>query len=169
MWAATRPWNSNSSILDGLPRVATIGLDRYDCQATEWRDCKGWAGRAATQHRAATGHEPALADANAPWAPFEPPHPRSLPAVIALVRAMMEGEGNLLGLLPAEAYRMPIGPLGWSRRSTIIVNRPDLVRHVLADPEGIFPKSDLMVEALDPLIGDSSSSPPATPGAASAR
>ena len=90
-----------------------------------------------------------------PWAPFEPPHPRSLPAVIALVRALMEGDGNLLGLLPAEAYRMPIGPLGWSRRSTIIVNRPDLVRHVLSDPEGIFPKSDLMVNALDPLIGDS--------------
>ena len=99
---------------------------------------------------------PAMSAAHTlPWAPFEPPHPRSLPAVIALIRAMMEGEGNLLGLLPAEAYRMPIGPLGWSRRSTIIVNRPDLVRHVLADPEGIFPKSDLMVEALDPLIGDS--------------
>lgn len=90
-----------------------------------------------------------------PWAPFEPPHPRSLPAVIALIRAMLEGQGNLLGLLPAEAYRMPIGPLGWSRRSTVIVNRPDLVRHVLSDPEGIFPKSDLMVNALDPLIGDS--------------
>ena len=97
----------------------------------------------------------ALADRRATWVPFEPPHPRSLPAVIALIRAMLEGEGNLLGLLPAEAYRMPIGPLGWSRRSTIIVNRPDLVRHVLSDPEGIFPKSDLMVEALDPLIGDS--------------
>jgi cytochrome P450 len=90
-----------------------------------------------------------------PFRPFEPPHPRSLPAVVALARAMLEGEGNLLGLLPAEAYRMPIGPLGWSRRSTVIVNRPDLVRHVLTDPDGIFPKSDLMVEALDPLIGDS--------------
>lgn len=88
-------------------------------------------------------------------APFEPPHPRSLPAVIALVRALLEGDGNLLGLLSAEAYTVPIGPLGWSRRSTIIVNRPDLARHVLADPEGIFPKSDLMVHALDPLIGDS--------------
>ena len=96
-----------------------------------------------------------LATPMLPWAPFEPPHPRSLPAVIALLRAMLEGEGNLLGLLPAEAYRMPIGPLGWSRRSTVIVNRPDLVRHVLSDPEGIFPKSDLMVAALDPLIGDS--------------
>ncbi|MFC7690357.1 cytochrome P450 [Paeniroseomonas aquatica] len=50
---------------------------------------------------------------------------------------------------------MKIGPLGYSRRSTIIVNQPDLVRHVLLDPQGIFPKSDLMVNALEPLIGDS--------------
>ena len=61
----------------------------------------------------------------------------------------------LLGLLPAAAYRMEIGPLGWSRRQTLIVNRPDLVRGVLLDPDGIFPKSDLMVNALEPLIGDS--------------
>jgi cytochrome P450 len=30
-----------------------------------------------------------------------------------------------------------------------------MVREVLADPNGIFPKSDLMVHALEPLIGDS--------------
>jgi cytochrome P450 len=115
------------------------------------------AGRETTrQRRGKASYMSAMIDDATPRsAPFEPPHPRSLPAVIALIRAMLEGEGNLLGLLPAEAYRMPIGPLGWSRRSTIIVNRPDLVRHVLSDPEGIYPKSDLMVDALDPLIGDS--------------
>jgi cytochrome P450 len=86
---------------------------------------------------------------------FTPPRPDPLPAVIALLRCMLNGDGNLLSLLPAEAYRMAIGPLGYSRRSTIIVNRPDLVREVLADPKGIFPKSDLMVYALDPLIGNS--------------
>lgn len=78
-----------------------------------------------------------------------------LPAVISLIRAAMRGEGNLLDLLPASAYRMDIGTLGWSRRSTIIVNRPDLVRHVLIEAEDQFPKSDLMVQALKPLIGDS--------------
>lgn len=86
---------------------------------------------------------------------FAPPRPEPLPAVIALMRCMIRGDGDLLSLLPAEAYRMPIGPLGYSRRSTIIVNRPDLVREVLTDPKGILPKSDLMVHALDPLIGDS--------------
>jgi len=84
-----------------------------------------------------------------------PPRPTPRPALIALLRAALEGEGNLLGLLPNYAYRMEIGPLGYSRRSTVIVNRPDLVRHVLLDPEEIFPKSDLMVNALAPLIGDS--------------
>ncbi|MGX9964749.1 cytochrome P450 [Roseomonas sp. F4] len=90
-----------------------------------------------------------------PGADFVPPHPHPRSPVVALFRALLQGEGDLLGLLPAEAYTMPIGPLGYSRRSIVVVNDPKLVRHVLVDPEGIFPKSDLMVNALDPLIGDS--------------
>ena len=86
---------------------------------------------------------------------YLPPRPKPLPALISLMRAAMRGDGNLLDLLPAAAYRMDIGPLGWSRRSTLIVNRPDLVRHVLIEAEDRFPKSDLMVQALAPLIGDS--------------
>ncbi|HEV7265212.1 MAG TPA: cytochrome P450 [Falsiroseomonas sp.] len=83
--------------------------------------------------------------------PFTPPWP----ALPSLVRAMLRGDGDLLSLLPAEAYRMKMGPLGYSRRSIVVVNEPAMVRHVLSDPEGIFPKSDLMVHALEPLIGDS--------------
>lgn len=86
---------------------------------------------------------------------FHPPRPRPLPALLSLARAALRGDGNLLALLPAAAYRMDIGLLGWSRRTTVLVNRPDLVRHVLFDSEGMFPKSDLMVNALEPLIGDS--------------
>jgi len=86
---------------------------------------------------------------------FTPPKPTSFAALVALVRVVLRGDGDLLSLLPAAAYRTEIGHLGWSRRQTVIVNRPDQVRRVLSDPEGIFPKSDLMVEALDPLIGDS--------------
>jgi len=87
--------------------------------------------------------------------PYKPPRPRPMSALSSLIRAMMSGDGNLLNLLPGAAYRMDIGPLGWSRRSTVIVNQPDLVRQVLLDPEEIFPKSDLMVNALEALIGDS--------------
>ena len=88
-------------------------------------------------------------------AAYIPPKPNTLSAVVALMRAALHGDGDLLSLLPTAAYRVPVGPLGYSRRQILIVNQPDLVRHVLADPEGIFPKSDLMVNALAPLIGDS--------------
>ncbi len=86
---------------------------------------------------------------------YVPPKPVSRAAVLALIRVAFRGDGDLLSLLPANAYRMEIGPLGYSRRSILIVNQPEQVRRVLSDPEGIFPKSDLMVEALAPLIGDS--------------
>jgi cytochrome P450 len=86
---------------------------------------------------------------------FTPPRPTSLSALVSLLRVVLRGDGDLLSLLPAAAYRVEVGHLGWSRRQILIVNRPDQVRRVLSDPEGIFPKSDLMVEALDPLIGDS--------------
>ncbi len=86
---------------------------------------------------------------------FTPPRPTSYAALISLLRLVMQGDGDLLSLLPAAAFRQKIGWLGWSRRSILIVNEPAQVRRVLADPEGIFPKSDLMVEALEPLIGDS--------------
>jgi cytochrome P450 len=72
-----------------------------------------------------------------------------------LIRALWRGDGDLLALLPAAAYRMKVGYLGYSRRSTLIVNDPELVRGILDDPSEVYPKSDLMVMALEPLIGNS--------------
>jgi cytochrome P450 len=91
---------------------------------------------------------------NAPETSFAP-RPTPLPSLLALMRCVLRGDGDLLSLLPKAAYSAEIGPLGYSRRSTVVVNRPDLAREVLADPAGILPKSDLMVNALAPLIGDS--------------
>lgn len=85
---------------------------------------------------------------------FTPPGPRPLSPVIALLRTALLADGDLLGLMPADAYRVPIGPLGYSRRQILIVNAPELVRTVLADADGIFPKNDLMTGALVPLVGD---------------
>ncbi len=87
--------------------------------------------------------------------PYCPPRPRPLPALAALARVVWNGDGNLLSLLPADAYRMDVGHLGYSRRSILIVNEPDLLRGILADPSDIFPKNDLMVGALEPLVGNS--------------
>ncbi len=60
-----------------------------------------------------------------------------------------------MSLLPADAYKRPVTNLGYSRRSIVLFNEPELVRQILTDPDGIFPKNDLMVGALEPLIGRS--------------
>lgn len=86
---------------------------------------------------------------------YTPPRPTALPPVISLLRVLMQGDGDLLSLLPAAAYTMPVGHLGYSRRQILIVNEPQLVRAVLTDAAEIFPKNDLMVGALAPLVGDS--------------
>lgn len=86
---------------------------------------------------------------------FHPPHPSHLPPIAALARTIWRGDGDLLSLLPAQAYRMDVGELGYSRRSIKLFNDPALVREILSDDGALFPKSDLMVGALEPLIGES--------------
>ena len=84
-----------------------------------------------------------------------PPRPQPLAALVSLLRVMARGDGDLLSLLPAKAYRVETGWLGYSRRSILIVNAPELLRDVLTDPTGIYPKNDLMVGALEPLVSNS--------------
>jgi len=86
---------------------------------------------------------------------YKPPRPRPLPAIASLARTIWQGDGDLLSLLPAAAYRFDAGNLGYSRRSILLFNKPEFVRSILTDPAENFPKSDLMVNALEPLIGDS--------------
>jgi cytochrome P450 len=88
-------------------------------------------------------------------AAYRPPRPKPMGPLASLVRVMAQGDGDLLSLLPADAYKLPMGPLGYSRRSIQIINDPALTKPILADPGDIFPKNDLMVGALAPLVGDS--------------
>lgn len=86
---------------------------------------------------------------------FEPPRPKPLGTMSALLRAAIKRDGNLIGLLPKEAFKIRIGNLGYSRRSIVIINDVKAIRSIMTDPCGIFPKNDLMVGALAPLVGDS--------------
>ncbi|MDQ8149235.1 MAG: cytochrome P450, partial [Gemmatimonadota bacterium] len=67
---------------------------------------------------------------------------------------LLQGEGDLLSLIPDLAYEERLLPLGLTRRGILYVNDPQLVAQVLTDPTGIFPKNDLMVDAVAPLIGN---------------
>jgi cytochrome P450 len=84
-----------------------------------------------------------------------PPRPTPLAAVVSLLRSAARGGGDLMSLLPAKAYRVRAGWLGYSRRGILIVNDPELLREVLTDASGIYPKNDLMAGALEPLVGNS--------------
>src|SRR6056297_2967213 len=86
--------------------------------------------------------------------PYRPPAPIPMSPLRSLIRVMREGDGNLLSLVPKAAYRERITPLGYSRRSIVLINDPDCIRDVMTDPLEIYPKNDLFTGALEPLVGD---------------
>jgi cytochrome P450 len=87
--------------------------------------------------------------------PYRPPAPEPTTPVAALLRAAFAGERDLLSLLPAMAYRELVTPLGMSRRNILLVNDPQAVADILINGQGWFPKNDLMVGALEGLVGNS--------------
>ena len=86
---------------------------------------------------------------------YRPPAPTPSSPLRSLLRVIRQGDGDLLSLVPEEAYREPLTWLGYSRRSILLINDTDLCREVLHDKQGIFPKNDLMVGALEGLVGNS--------------
>lgn len=86
---------------------------------------------------------------------YRPPAPTPMTPLRSLLRVMRQGDGDLLSLVPVDAYEKPYTYLGYSRRSILLINDPAIAREVLTDPLEIFPKNDLMVGALEPLVGDS--------------
>jgi cytochrome P450 len=87
--------------------------------------------------------------------PFRPPAPTPRSPLASLIRAAFAGERDLLSLLPDLAYRELVTPLGVSRRNILLVNDPQAVTDILVNGQGWYPKNDLMVGALEGLVGDS--------------
>lgn len=63
-------------------------------------------------------------------------------------------DGDLLGLLPQGLYRRDQFRFPLDGRDVCLINDPAGIRQVLVTEELNFPKSDLMVAALKPLLGD---------------
>jgi cytochrome P450 len=87
--------------------------------------------------------------------PYRPPAPIPRGPLPSLIRAAWAGDRDLLGLLPDLAYQEMVTPLGMSRRGILIVNDPTMITDILTNNDGFFPKNDLMVGALEGLVGDS--------------
>jgi cytochrome P450 len=86
---------------------------------------------------------------------YRPPAPQPKSPLHALLSAAFKGDRDLLTLLPKDAYRAQVSPLGQSRRSILLVNAPEEIGPILANASGIYPKNDLMVGALEGLVGNS--------------
>jgi cytochrome P450 len=70
-------------------------------------------------------------------------------------RQMLSGfDGNLLNMLSAGFYRRKAVRLPNRGADVLIVNEPGEIRNIMAVSVDAFPKSDMMVAALAPLIGD---------------
>ena len=86
---------------------------------------------------------------------YRPPAPVPLSPLVSLLRVLTSQPRSLLGLVPKEAYTEMVTPLGSSRRGILLVNDPEITRTILTNPLEHFPKNDLMVGALEPLVGES--------------
>ena len=86
---------------------------------------------------------------------YRPPAPQPLSPLRSLLRVIRQGDGDLLSLVPVDAYCKPLTWLGYSRRSILLINDTELCKEVLYDKSGVFPKNDLMVGALEGLVGNS--------------
>ena len=70
---------------------------------------------------------------NAPL--FCPPRTRPMAELPSLARVIWRGDGDLLSLVPAKAYRQPMCTLGQTRRSIVMVSDPVLVRRIMTSPQ----------------------------------
>ena len=70
-------------------------------------------------------------------------------------RQMLSGfDGNLLNMLSAGFYRRNAVRLPDRGADVLVVNDPNEIRNIMSVSVDAFPKSDMMVAALAPLIGD---------------
>ena len=89
-------------------------------------------------------------------APYIPPKPLSLWSVVAPGARVVEGRWQFAGIVACRRLsHLMLATSGTrgARRCSSTIRRPSARSCVTQD--GVFPKSDLMVNALEHLIGDS--------------
>ncbi len=86
---------------------------------------------------------------------FVPPYPKPLAEKPGWWRLWREGQRCPLRVFTGSAYRMKLGESGFLSRKRYLLVEPSLVKKVLEDREGIYPKSVLVRRMLYPVIGNS--------------
>ncbi len=84
---------------------------------------------------------------------WRPPAPPYRPGWLVGLRIALGLSGDLLDTLPSDCYSRDVVSVPIGRRRVFIVNHPDLIRRIMVEEVDLYPKSDLMVAALEPLLG----------------
>ena len=86
---------------------------------------------------------------------FCPAYPRPRASKASALLMFFSARRSWLDALYERSYRMQMGEVHLPGLDLYMVNEPALVREVLQDTDGNFPKSALLGEALQPLLGES--------------
>lgn len=87
--------------------------------------------------------------------PFCPAYPTPRRHKASGLLMFFSARRSWLDALYERSYRMQMGEVHLPGLDLYMVNEPALVRQVLQNADGNFPKSALLGEALQPLLGDS--------------
>lgn len=85
---------------------------------------------------------------------WRPPAPKMRSGLAVGLKIFLERSPELLQTLPRACYTEDVVTVPIGRRPVFIVNDPDEVRRIFVDERASYPKSDLMVSGLRPLLGD---------------
>lgn len=92
---------------------------------------------------------------------FTPPYPKPMPKrwlpLQILLRPVkfLRSRSCSLSILSDRAYGMHLGELKLPNRNVLIANQPELIKRILVDEADNFPKSRMMADMLELLLGDS--------------
>lgn len=84
-----------------------------------------------------------------------PPKPVARPDRVSLRRYVRLFRDDILSAQPARLYRAWMAEFRTPFFRSYLINQPELIRTVLKDRPGDFPKSDRVSEGLRPLLGNS--------------
>lgn len=85
---------------------------------------------------------------------WRPPAPALRSNLAIGLRLFFQRSPDLLQTLPRDCYTKDIVTVPVGRRPVFIVNHTETVRRILTEDRAHYPKSDLMVSALSPLLGE---------------
>lgn len=86
---------------------------------------------------------------------YRPPAPIPGSATGSIARGVLPGSNDILRLLPEVLFRRQMLRMPLIRRPTYIVNCPKTIKHIMSERLENYPKSHLMTDPLDALVGNS--------------